>query len=169
MRMRLDEAGDVGQILDRLARASLRRAPCLDLACEGVLERRDPKQDAMHVSRHGTGGELAIEALGAQLQAHRGASLEAHRRVVALRGEAGRLEQRHGSIDLLDRDHEVDVPGDHGLDGPVIDCDAADAAPVQFGAFKGVDHAHDVVGAAGSLPVVELPSGHACSLSVDRS
>jgi hypothetical protein len=45
---------------------------------------------------------------------------------------------------------------------------ASDRAPMQFSAFQGIDHPHDVVGAACCLPVVKLSSCHGSEFTQSR-
>ena len=99
---------------------------------------------------------VAVEVLRAQLQAHLRAAAKVDRPIMTLGHEAHRLEGCYGTVDLVDRHDEIDVTGHHGLGRPVVHRDPADSAPVQFGAFQGVDHPHHVIGTARRLPIVEL-------------
>ena len=69
LRMRFHQTGDVTQILDAFALSPSRIAPSFDLAFEGVLQRGDPKQNAMDVGRNRPFREIAIEIFGAELKA----------------------------------------------------------------------------------------------------
>ena len=51
MRVRLNQAGDIGKILELLALSSPGLGPGLHLAFESVLQRGDPQENAMHVGR----------------------------------------------------------------------------------------------------------------------
>ena len=87
---------------------------------------------------------------------------------MALGREANRFEGVQGPLYLVDRHDEIHVAGHHRLGRPVVDGDAADRTPVQLRAFQGIDHPHDVVSAAGRLPIVKLSTCHASKCTSNR-
>ena len=166
--MGFDEAGDVAEVFDCLARPSPWGSPGLDLAGERVFKCRHSEENPMDIGGDRPGGEIAIEVFRAQLQVDLGAAEEVHRPVVSLSLESDRFEHVHSLGSLVNRDDKIDIPGHHRLGGPVVHGNATDGALMQFGAFQGIDHLHDVVGPACCLPVVKLSSCHGSEFTQSR-
>ena len=158
--MRLDKPGNVAEVFDPLTLPSFGIAPGPDLSFEGVVQRGDPEQNAMHIRRPGSLRKVAVKIFGAQLEADFGMSLEVDRPRKVFGAEARCFEGAHGPVNRLGGDHKSNVLRDHRLCGPMIDRDAPDGAPRDAGPPQTIHQLHDIIRAAGRLPVVECFRGH---------
>ena len=158
--MGFDQTGDIAEIFEALALAAPGIAPGGDFSGQGVGQRRDAHQDAVDVGGDGAGREVAVKFFGAELDADLRSAREVDGPFVGFGLESGGDEQGLGAFHVGGGHDEVDIARHHGFLGPMVDGDAADGAPGDFGAFQGFDEAQHVVGAACRLPVIELPSSH---------
>ena len=76
MWVRLDKTCDIGKIFEPLALPSPGFGPGLNLAFESILKRSNPQKNAMNVSSDGTGREISVEILRAELKTDRRMSLK---------------------------------------------------------------------------------------------
>ena len=93
MWMRFDKTCDIREILEPLALPSLRLGPCLNLTFESVLERGNSQEDSVHICSDGTGREIPIEILRAELETHCRTSLEVDGPLESLAVESRFLKQ----------------------------------------------------------------------------
>ena len=63
---------------------------------------------------------------------------------------------------------KIDILRHHRFRGPVIDRNSSNCAPLGVVTFQAIHQTHYVVGAAGSLPIVELLCGHGLTLPEAR-
>ena len=163
--MGFDETGDVAEIFEALALPAAGIAPSRDFAGQGVFQGGNAHQDAVDDGRDGTAWKFAVEFFGAELDADLRAAGEVDRPFVGFGLEARVGKQGFGPLDVRRGDDQIDVARDHGFFGPMVDGHAADGAPGHLGAFQGLDEAQHVAGAAGRLPIIELPSSHAGNIA----
>ena len=109
----------------------------------------------MDVGGNRSRGEGCVEGLRAELDADFRGPREIDRPLESSRLESLGFKQGDRLVDGFDRYDEIDIPGDHGLLGPMVDGNAADRAPRDVGAFQTGDKTHHVVRAATRLPVVK--------------
>ena len=162
--MRLDEAGNVSQILYSLALTACRFRPRLDFPLQGIFERCNTHEDAVDIGGHGAGRIIAVEFLGAELDAHGGVSFEVDRPLELFRFKTFFAQKAHNALDSVRGYDQVDILSNHRLFRPVIDGDPADDAPWHIGPFENIDKCQYVVRSARGLPIVELLCSHLVKL-----
>jgi len=114
----------------------------------------------MHVCGNRALIEIPIEIFRAKLDADFRAPFKIDRPLESLRTKSRLLQNLDGPIDVIGGYDKIDSPRDHGFLGPVIHGDTTDSAPGDIRSFEAIHEPHDVVGAAGRLPVEKLLRGH---------
>ena len=76
------------------------------------------------------------------------------------RCESGIFKKFHSTFDVFCRDHQVNILGDHGFLGLMVDRNATHRTPLDVCSFEAVNKAHDIVSATRRLPIVELFRRH---------
>lgn len=119
----------------------------------------------MDISRDGSGREVPIELLCAELHANSRSSPEVDGPLESLGAEPRLLKQGDRAFDGIECNDKVDILSHHRLFRPVVDRNPADGTPRHVRPFKTVNEPHDVVRSAGSLPIVELLCSHNTKLA----